>query len=105
MTCGRLRSPVAAASSKAPQDPRSSFGEFAPELRLAPPHLWLYTKELDYQRTVEKVGPFRPEVGDGVEDQRTGGIEDRLVVVPVELPATEAAAGRETTGSIGQLLR
>jgi hypothetical protein len=26
-----------------------------------------------------------------------------FIVVTVELPATEAAAGRETTGSIGQL--
>jgi hypothetical protein len=32
-----------------------------------------------------------------------GGIEDRLVVIAVELPATEASAGRETKGSIDKL--
>jgi hypothetical protein len=84
------------------EDPRPSLGEFAPELRLVPPNLGLYTQEFDYQRAVEKIGSCSAEVGDGVEDQRTGGIENRLVVIAVELPATEAVAARETTGSIGQ---
>lgn len=53
---------------------------------------------------VEKIGPCGPEVGDGVEDQRTSGIKDRLVVIAVELPAAEASAGRQTTGGIGRIL-
>jgi hypothetical protein len=92
------------ASSKAPRDPWSSLGEFAPELRLVPPNLGLDTQKLDYQRTVEKIGPCSPEVGNGVEHQRTRGIEDRLVMIAVELPAAEASAGRQTTSSIGQIL-
>jgi hypothetical protein len=35
----------------------------------------------------------------------SGGIENGFIVVAVDLPATEAAAGRHTTGSIGQILR
>jgi len=63
------------------------------------------TQKPDYQRTVDKIGPCSPEVGDGVENQRTGGIEDGLVVVGVELLATEAPTGREATDSIGQIFR
>ena len=48
--------------------------------------------------------PCSTEVGRSVEDQRAGGIEDGFVVIAVELAAAEAAASRETTGSIGQIL-
>lgn len=37
--------------------------------------------------------PLGTEVGNGIEDQGKGGIEDRLVVVTIELAATEATAG------------
>src|SRR5579863_3540867 len=47
------------------------------------------TQELDDQRTVEKIGPCGAEVGDGVEDQRTGGVENGLIVVAVQFPATK----------------
>jgi hypothetical protein len=53
---------------------------------------------------VEKIGPCGTEVGDGVEDQRTGSIENGFIVVAIELPATEAVASRQTTGSIRQIL-
>ena len=56
------------------------------------------------RRTVEKIWPCSTRVGDGVEDQWTGGIEDGFIVVAIELAATEAAAGRETTGSICQIV-
>ena len=85
------------------QDPWSSFREFAPELRFVLPGLGLYAQKLDYQRTVKKIGPRSTEVGYRVENQRTGGIENGLVVVAVQFPATEAAAGRQATGGICQL--
>jgi hypothetical protein len=37
--------------------------------------------------------------------QWTRGIKDSLIVVAIESAATEATAGRKTTGGIGQLLR
>ena len=86
------------------QDPWLSLGEFAPELRLVPPNLGRDTQKLDYQRTVEKIGPCSAEIRNGVENQRTGSIEDGLVMIAVELAATEVAAGRQPAGSIGQIL-
>jgi hypothetical protein len=86
------------------QDARSSLGEFAPELRFVSPNLGCDTQELDDQRTVEKIGPCSAEVGNSVEDQRAGGIENGFIVVAIKLPATEASTRREPAGSIGQIL-
>jgi len=78
-----------------------SLGELAPELRLVPPNLGRDTQKLDDHRAVEKIRPCRAKFGDGVEHQRTSGIEDGLIMVAIKLPAAEAAAGRQTTGSTG----
>jgi hypothetical protein len=44
--------------------------EPAPELPLVSPCLGLDTEELDYQSTVQKVGPGSTQVRNGVENQR-----------------------------------
>ena len=85
------------AEEQGTQDSRSSLREFAPELRLVPPNLGLDARKFDYQRTVEKIGPCSTDVGDGIENQRTSGIEDRLIMVATQFPPTEASAAAEST--------
>jgi len=72
-----------------PQDARLSLGELAPVARFIPPKLGRQRQELYDECTVEKFRPCRTELGDRVEDQRTGSIEDGLVVVAGELAPAE----------------
>jgi hypothetical protein len=89
---------------KRADDPRSDFFEFAPELGFVPAHLRLHFDEVDYQRAVEKIRTRSAQVRNRVEHQRTGGVEDRFIVIAVKLPTTEAAARYEPAGGVGQLV-
>jgi hypothetical protein len=61
--------------------------------------------EFDNERTVEKVRARSTEIWDRVKDERSGRVEDRFIEVAVEFTSTEAAAGNEPTGGIGEVLR
>jgi len=93
VTAGRFPSPATTASSNAPtQDSRSYFLEFAPELRLVAAPLRVYVEELYDYCASEKVGSRDTQVGNRIENQGTGGVEDRFIMVAIELPATETSA-------------
>src|ERR1019366_8027364 len=77
---------------------------FAPELRLVAAHLRLYVEELHDQCAIEKVGPRGTQVGNRIEHYRTGSIEDRFVMIAIEFPATETAAGGQPASCVGEFL-
>jgi hypothetical protein len=99
---GRLRSPALVASSSAPRNSRSYLLEFTPELRLVAAHLGLQVEELYDHCGIEKVGPRAAQVGNRIEYQGTGGVEDRLVMIAIEFPATETAAGGQSASCVGE---
>src|ERR1039457_6940076 len=48
--------------------------------------------------------PRGTQVGNRIEHHRTGSIEDRFVMVAIEFPATETAAGGQAASCVGELL-
>src|SRR5208337_1270094 len=79
--------------------------EFAPELRLVAAHLRLHVEELHDQCSIEKVGPRGAQVGNRIEHHGTGSVEDRFVMIAVEFPAAETAAGGQPASCVGEFLR
>jgi 23S rRNA G2445 N2-methylase RlmL len=79
---------------------RAGLPKFAVEpaqirARIAPvlAHFGFETEEFHNQCSIEKVRPRATQVGNSIQHQGTGGIEDRLLVVAIELAASETAAG------------
>src|SRR5271156_451015 len=82
------------------QDTRSCLFEVTPELRLVAAQLGLHIEELDDHCTIKKVGPRRTEVGNRIEHNWAGSVEDSFVGVVIKSPAPEAAASSQSASRV-----
>src|SRR5208283_2716262 len=78
--------------------------EVAPELRLIAAQLGLHLQEFHDYCAIEKVGPRSTEIGNRIEHNWAGSVEDSFVMIAVEFPSTEAAAGGQSASCVCEFL-